>query len=465
MKVEQLYTNCLSEAAYYIESEGDVAIIDPLRDYEHYIEKADQSQAKIKYVFETHFHADFVSGHIDLSRHTGAPIIYGPKTVSKLPVTVAKDGDRFRIGKLELEVMHTPGHTPESTCYLLYDESGKPYCIFTGDTLFVGDVGRPDLFGSAITKEELASMMYQSLQRLKQLPDEVIVYPAHGPGSACGKNLGRETWSTIGIQKKMNYALRDQSEAEFIKAITEGLSKPPQYFPLNAKINREGYESIDEVMARSVKPLTAAEFEAEMKQEHTVVVDTRHEHKFETGFIPGSVFIGLHGRFAEWVGTLLNMNDRLLVVAEPGKEKESIMRMARVGYDRVAGFLHGGFESWKDAGKKVDMVISIDAEELELDYTHDRINVVDLRKETEFERGHVRGASNVVLQYFDEQVNKLGDTADDALYVYCQGGYRSMIGSSLLKRMGIHNLKNVKNGWAAISKTNIPVETLQVAPA
>ena len=461
MKVEQLYTNCLSEAAYLIESEGEVAIIDPLRDYQKYIEMAKKENGKIKYIFETHFHADFISGHLDLSKKTGAPIIYGPETNTNFEVIVANDGDRFHIGKLALEVLHTPGHTPESTCYLLYDENNKPYCIFTGDTLFVGDVGRPDLFGASITKEELASRMYDSLQRLKKLPDDVILYPAHGPGSSCGKNLGKETWSTLGIQKKMNYALQDQTREEFIKAITEGLSKAPQYFALNAKINREGYQSLDDVVNKSLKGLIVDEFEKEMKGEGVVIVDTRHEDVFEKGFVPGSIFIGLHGRYAEWVGTLLNMNDHILIVADPGKEEESVIRMARVGYDNVVGFLKGGFDEWKNSGKDFDMIISIDAEEFQLDYLHDDINVIDARKETEFEQGHVEGAINVVLQDFDVQLHKLDEREEEDFYVHCLGGYRSMIAASLMKRKGFHNLKNILGGWNAIKKTNVSVAVPQ----
>ncbi|MFI5134813.1 MAG: rhodanese-like domain-containing protein [Chitinophagales bacterium] len=461
MRVEQLYTNCLSEAAYFIESEGEVAIIDPLRDYAKYLEMAQEVSGKIKYIFETHFHADFVSGHLDLSKKTGAPIIYGPETTTKFPVTIAKDDEHFKIGKLKIEVLHTPGHTPESTCYLLYDESDKPYCIFTGDTLFVGDVGRPDLFGAAITKEELASRMYDSLQRLKKLPDEVIVYPAHGPGSACGKNLGKETWSTIGIQKKMNYALQDMSREEFIKSITEGLTKPPQYFSLNAMINRTGYESLDEVISRSLKPFTADEFEREMKKEKTVVLDTRHQDAFELGFVPGSVFIGLNDRYAEWVGILLKMDDRILIVAEPGKESEALTRMARVGYDNAVGYLEGGFDAWKNSEKDYDMVISVDADELLLDYEHDDIKLIDVRKESEYERGHVEGATNIVLQEIDEQLRKLDDREDEDFYVYCGAGYRSMVAASWMKRKGYHRIKNVHGGWKAISKTEIPVVTPQ----
>lgn len=456
MTVEQLYTNCLSEAAYFIESNGEAAVIDPLRDYQSYLDLAAKKGVTIKYIFETHFHADFVSGHLDLANKTGAPIIYGPETVTNFPVTVASNGQRFKLGKLEIEVIHTPGHTPESTCYLLYNEEQHPYCIFTGDTLFVGDVGRPDLFGAALSKEELASRMYDSLQKLKQLPDDIILYPAHGPGSSCGKNLGKETWSTIGTQKKLNYALQDVSREEFIKTLTSGLSKPPQYFPLNAKINRDGYQPLDEVMKKSLNPLPVSLFEKEM-QKGTLVLDTRHENIFEKGFIPGSVFIGLNGRFAEWVGTLVNMEEPVLIVSETGKEEETILRMARVGYENVVGFLEGGFDAWKESGRSIDMVISIDAEEFKLDYTHDDITVVDVRKESEFDAGHVPGAVNVVLQDLDEQLNKLEHTSQD-LYIHCLGGYRSMIAASLMKRKGYMNLRNIYGGWQAISKTGLPVE-------
>ena len=458
MVVEQLYTNCLSEAAYFIESNGEAVVIDPLRDCEKYIELAEKKGAKIKYIFETHFHADFISGHLDLAKKTDAPIIYGPNTKTNFPVHIAPEGERFKVGKLEIEVIHTPGHTPESTCYLLRDEEGKPYCIFTGDTLFVGDVGRPDLFGADITKEQLASNMYDSLQRLKLLPDEVIVYPAHGPGSACGKNLGKETWSTIGVQKKLNYALQDMPREAFIEAITSGLSKPPQYFPLNAKINREGYESLDDILKKSLHALSVGDFEKEMLAKNTVVLDTRHQDSFEKGFVKGSIFIGLNGRFAEWVGMLLNMNDRILLVTEPGKEKESIVRMARVGYENVIGFLDGGFDVWKNSGKDYDMLISIDAEELLLDYNYDDITVVDVRKQNEYEAGHVEGSINLVLQEMDEQLPKLGQSTDDDLYVYCEGGFRSVMAASLLKRKGFKNIRNVYGGYNAISKTKIQQE-------
>lgn len=456
MIVEQLYTNCLSEAAYFIESNGEAAVIDPLRDYQKYIDLATEKGAVIKYIFETHFHADFVSGHLDLAKKTGAPIIYGPETVTDFEVLVASNGQHFKVGALDIEVVHTPGHTPESTCYLLRDASANEYCIFTGDTLFVGDVGRPDLFGASITKEELASRMYDSLNVLKQLPDDVIVYPAHGPGSSCGKNIGKETWSTIGSQKRMNYAMQDLSREDFVKAITTGLSKPPQYFPLNAKINRQGYISLDDVLKKSLRPLSVDEFFNEMNK-GTLVIDTRHENAFEQCFVPGSLFIGLNGRFAEWVGTLVDINEPVLLVTEKGKEEETIIRMARVGYDHVVGYLDGGIDAWKQSGMATDMVISIDADEFNLDYKHDDICVVDVRKETEYDSGHVAGAVNVVLQQFDDHLEKLDEFQKD-LYIHCLGGYRSMIAASLLKRKGRHQLRNIYGGWSAIVKTDVEVE-------
>ena len=458
MKVEQLYTSCLSEAAYFIESNGEAAVIDPLRDYQIYIDMANKRGVKIKYVFETHFHADFVSGHLDLSEKTGAPIIYGPNAQTDFKATIATDGQKFKIGNVEIETMHTPGHTPESTCYLLRDESGKPYCLFTGDTLFVGDVGRPDLFGTKITKEELAAMMYESLnQKIKPLANDIIVYPAHGPGSSCGKNLGKETWSTIGDQKKLNYALQEMSKADFVKSITDGLSSPPQYFPLNAAINKRGYESLDKILSKNIKPLSADEVESEI-QTGTVVLDTRHQDEFEKGFIPSSVFVGLNGRFAEWVGTILDINTPLIIVADEGKAEESILRLARVGYENVKGYLSGGFESWKQANKKIDLVISIDTSEMELDIKFDNPLVMDVRKESEFNNGHVLNAENIVLQNFEIDFTKSSAKVEKPIYVHCQSGYRSMIAASLLKRKGYNNLRNISGGWVEISKTNIPIE-------
>src|SRR5215212_2153189 len=379
MFVEQLYTGCLSEAAYYIESEGEAAIIDPLRDIDEYLHLSNERKTKIKFIFETHFHADFVSGHIDLGKATGAPIVYGPHTVTKFPVHVAKDGEKFSIGKVQIEVMHTPGHTLESSCYLLKDENGEDHCVFTGDTLFVGDVGRPDLAqkGSELTMQDLAGMMYESLQKkIIPLADDVIVYPAHGPGSSCGKNLGPNTYSTIGDEKKGNYALQALSKEEFIKSVTEGLEEPPNYFPINAKINKEGYESLDAILEKGLHPLTVDEFKKAMKDDNVVLLDTRHKDEFTNGFIPGSVFIGLEGRFAEWAGSLVPFDKSIILVSEPGKEKETIIRLARVGFSKVIGYVEGGFNSWKDNGEQIYMIIDVEADELAMDIPFDENLVV-----------------------------------------------------------------------------------------
>lgn len=456
MKIEQLYTNCLSEAAYFISSKGEAAIIDPLRDYKKYIELANNAGCKIKYVFETHFHADFVSGHIDLARETGATIIYGPRTETTYLVTMAKDGEDFSIGDITISVIHSPGHTLESACYLLKDENKIPYCIFTGDTLFVGDVGRPDLFGSVIPKEDMAGMMYESLKKIKSLPDNVLVYPAHGPGSACGKNLGKETWSTVGDQKKLNWALQEMTKSKFIEQLTSGLSEPPQYFSLNASINKNGYNSFDGVVKKNLKALSIPEFENEM-QNGALVLDTRHQNVFEEGFIPNSVFIGLNGRFAEWAGTLLKIDQPIILVCEAGKEEEAVTRLARVGYENVKGFLNAGFPAWKDAGRPIDILISVEADEFALDMKYEKLKVVDVRKQNEFENGHVEGSENVALQYFNKELNASSFQNKDHIYVHCESGYRSVIASSLFKRKGYQFVKNVHGGWNEIQKTDIPV--------
>ncbi len=449
MQVQQLYTSCLSEAAYFISSEGEAAVIDPLRDVDTYIKMAEEQGVKIKYVFETHFHADFVSGHLELSKKTGAPIVYGPDTNANFPIYMAKDGEEFAIGKLKIKAIHTPGHTLESTSYLLNDENNKPYCVFTGDTLFVGDVGRPDLFSGNLSKEELAGIMYDTLQnKIKTLPDDVIVYPAHGPGSACGKSLGPETFSTIGAQKQSNYALQDMTKDEFIKTITEGLSKPPAHFPINARINKEGYNSLDEVMATALTPLSVAEFKTK-EQEGAWILDTRPATVFTEGFVPNSISIGLDGRYAEWAGILLPFNQPLILVTEPGKEKESVTRLARVGIDKVQGYLNGGVEAWRNAGEQMDMIIDIEADELAMDIPHDnKLEVIDVRKPGEFEAGHVQGASNVPLDTLTDPANIAMIDNDNNLYVHCAGGYRSVIAASLLKRQGYHNLRNVLGGWS-----------------
>lgn len=459
MHVQQLYTNCLSEAAYFISSEGEAAVIDPLRDVDSYIKMAEEQGVKIKYVFETHFHADFVSGHLELSKKTGAPIVYGPDTKANFPIHLAKDGEEFSIGKLKIKAIHTPGHTLESTSYLLNDENGTPYCIFTGDTLFVGDVGRPDLFSGNLSKEELAGIMYDTLQnKIKTLADNIIVYPAHGPGSACGKSLGPETYSTIGAQKQSNYALQDMTKDEFIKTITEGLSKPPAHFPINARINKEGYESLDEVMATAMQPLSVEEFKAKEKA-GAWILDTRPATVFTEGFVPNSISIGLDGRYAEWAGILLPFTQPLILVTEPGKEKESAIRLARVGIDNVQGYLNGGVEAWSNAGEQLDMIIDIEADELAMDIPHDnKLEIIDVRKPGEFEAGHIQGANNVPLDTMVDPANIAMIDGDDNLYIHCAGGYRSVIAASLLKRQGYHNLRNVLGGWSKIKDIKeIPV--------
>lgn len=455
MYIQQLYTGCLSEAAYYIESNGEAAVIDPLRDIDVYLNMARERKARIRYIFETHFHADFVSGHIDLARATGATIVYGPRTVTSFPVHVAADGEVFRLGELSIEVLHTPGHTLESTCFLLKDANGKDHCVFTGDTLFVGDVGRPDLAqkGEEITMNDLAGMMYDSIQRkLVPLADEVIVYPAHGAGSSCGKNLGKETQSTIGEQKQFNYALQAASKEAFIQVVTEGIQAPPQYFPVNARINKEGYDNIDAVLERSLQPLSPDAFKAANVGD-TLILDTRPAPEFAQGFVPGSVFIGLEGRFAEWAGSLLSFSTPMLLVTEPGKEKETILRLARVGFDKVKGYLEGGYEAWLKAGEPIDMIIEVEPDELMMDIPHDEnLVVLDVRKETEFADGHLKQAVNLPLNELTDpgSMANLEDTQN--LYVHCAGGYRSVIAASLLKRQGIHNLRNVLGGWNRIKE-------------
>ncbi|OSZ80937.1 MBL fold metallo-hydrolase [Chitinophagaceae bacterium IBVUCB2] len=455
MFIKQLYTGCLSEAAYYIESNGEAAVIDPLRDIDVYLELANERKARIKYIFETHFHADFVSGHLDLSKATDAPIVYGPGTDTKFPVHVATDGEIFKVGALTIEVLHTPGHTLESSCYLLKDETGKNHCIFTGDTLFVGDVGRPDLAqkGAEITMNDLAGMLYDSLQaKLFPLADDVIVYPAHGPGSSCGKNLGPNTHSTIGEEKQTNYAMKAASKEDFIKEVTDGIAAPPSYFPINAKINKEGYDSLDDVLTQGMKPLSIEEFK-QFIIEDVLVLDTRRADVFTQGFIPTSISIGLEGRFAEWAGSLLPFDAPIILVTEVGLEKETIIRLARVGFDKVKGYLNGGFEAWKNAGEEIDMIIDVEADELMMDIPHDdRLVVVDVRRTTEFADGHLKNAMNIPLDEMVDPASMANLEEDQNLYVHCAGGYRSVIAASMLKRQGIHNLRNIVGGWGKIKE-------------
>jgi len=453
MFIKQLYTGCISEAAYYVESNGEAAIIDPLRDTEVYTNLAKERNAVIKYIFETHFHADFVSGHFDLSKKTGAPIVYGPRTETKFDVHIAKDGELFTLGDISFTVLHTPGHTIESSCYLLKDEQGKDHALFSGDTIFVGDVGRPDLSSGDMTAEELAAIMYDTIQtKILPLADTVLLYPAHGPGSSCGKNLGPNTFSTIGDEKKSNYALQPQTKENFIKAVTDGLAEAPRYFPINALINKEGYESLDTVKEKALVPLSVADFKNKMNRDVTVL-DTRPGNVFIEGFVPGSIFIGLEGRLAEWAGSIVSFEKPILLITETGKEEETVIRLARVGFSRFEGFLQGGFEAWQNAGEQIDMVITIEADEFAMDLPHDtKLQAIDVRKETEFAEGHVKGAINMPLTDLTDTAMIAGLDDDQNLYVYCGGGYRSVIASSLIKKQGIHNLRNIAGGWGSIKE-------------
>jgi hydroxyacylglutathione hydrolase len=451
MYIEQLYTSCLAEAAYYIESDGEAVIIDPLRETEPYVELSQRRRSKIKYVFETHFHADFVSGHIDLANKVNATIVFGPKANTHYKVHNAKDGEEFKIGKLTLRVLHTPGHTPESSCFLLLDENKKQHAVFTGDTLFVGDVGRPDLLDGVMTKEELASMMYDSLNtKIKTLSDDVIVYPAHGPGSACGKNIGKETFSTISEQKKYNYALKDMSRAEFIKEVTDGILPPPQYFFDDARINKMGYESIESVMNENRRPLTLKQFREKVKN-GALILDTRMPDDFEKGFVPGSLNIGLNGQYAVWVGTLIDIKQPLVLITDVGKESESILRLARVGYENVDGFLEGGVAAW-DA--PLETVKSIAADQMKSEMIKG-LTVLDVRKPGEWNISHVKDAEFVPLANMPGNLRSL-DKSKPYL-VHCGGGYRSMIAISLMKREGFKNLLNIYGGFGAMQQAGLRI--------
>jgi len=457
MYVEQLYTNCLAEAAYYIESEGEAAIIDPLRETEPYVGLAAERGAKIKYVFETHFHADFVSGHIDLSRQVGAPIIYGPDATTEYDVYNAHDGEVFKLGKVSIKVLHTPGHTPESACFLLLDENGREHALFSGDTLFVGDVGRPDLLDGKMSSETLAGMMYDSLRnKVMTLPDNVILYPAHGPGSACGKNIGKETISTIGEQKRFNYALQPMTRQEFIGKITDGIQPPPAYFFEDARINKEGYDPIDQVIEANRKPLTPQALRDEVKN-GAVILDTRPADIFEKGFVAGSVNIGLNGQFAVWVGTIIEITDRLVLVTDPGKESETILRLARVGYENVAGYLEGGVNGYD---QKLDTVHSVDESGV-IPEIESGATVLDVRKLNEWNASHLEGASFLPLSEFPKNLSNLDKTAP--YIVHCGGGYRSMTAISIMKNHGFTNLINVYGGFKTLEKAGLPTESESVA--
>lgn len=459
MKVEQLYTGCLAQGAYYIESEGEAAIIDPLREVEPYVRKAAQNNAQIKYVLETHFHADFVSGHLDLAKKTGAVIVYGPTAQPAFDAHIAVDGEEIKIGKVVLKVLHTPGHTMESTCYLLIDENGKPNSLFTGDTLFIGDVGRPDLAQkvvSTLTQDMLAGYLFDSLrEKIMPLPDDVIVYPAHGAGSACGKNMSKETFDTLQHQKASNYALRaNMTKEEFIQEVTKGLVAPPSYFPLNVMMNIKGYDSIDKVLERGQHALSPEAFEVAANETGALVLDTRAPQVFAEGFIPNSINIGIDGNFAPWVGAMIpDIKQTILLVADEGREEEVITRLARVGYDHTIGFLKGGFNAWKLAGKETDSIISVSPEALANEIKKGAVNILDVRKNSEFESEHLLDAENLPLDFINDSMLKIDKSK--TYHVHCAGGYRSMIFISTLRARGFDNLIDVKGGFKAIKETGL----------
>ncbi|MCB0456730.1 MAG: MBL fold metallo-hydrolase, partial [Flavobacteriaceae bacterium] len=461
------YTGCLAQGAYYIESEGEVAIIDPLREVQPYIEKAKNNHSKIKYIFETHFHADFVSGHVTLSKETGAPIVYGPTANPSFEAIIAKDGQEFKLGKVTIVALHTPGHTMESTTYLLKDEAGKNYAIFSGDTLFLGDVGRPDLAQKAadMTQEQLAGLLFESLRnKIMPLADDVIVYPAHGAGSACGKNMMKETVDTLGNQKKMNYALRtNMTKEEFIEEVTDGLLPPPQYFPLNVKMNKEGYDDIDKVLERGTRGLSPAAFEAAANETGAIILDVRHQDDFVKGHIPRSIFIGLDGGFAPWVGALIaDVKQPILLITPQGREEEAVTRLSRVGFDNTLGYLEGSFDAWKKAAKDYDTLTSIPATSLEAILQKAEAPVFDVRKEGEFISEHIQGAHNTPLDFINDHLSEF--PKEETFYVHCAGGYRSVIAASILKSRGFHNLIDIAGGFKAIKETEIP-KTNYVCPS
>ena len=458
MKVEQIYTGCLAQGAYYIESNGEAAIIDPLREVDDYIAKAKEDNATIKYIFESHFHADFVSGHITLAEKTGAPIVYGPLANPSFKAHIATDNEVFKIGNVTITALHTPGHTMESTTYLLKDENGKDYCIFSGDTLFLGDVGRPDLAQKAatMTQEELAGILYDSLRnKIMPLADDVIVYPGHGAGSACGKNMMKETVDTLGNQKAMNYALRaDMTRDEFIAEVTDGLAPPPAYFPMNVQMNKEGYANIERVIAQGSRALAPDAFEAAANETDAVVLDVRTQEEFVKGHIPRSIFIGIDGGFAPWVGALVrDVKQPILLVADEGRIQEVITRLSRVGFDNTIGYLAGGFDTWQAAGKETDTIRSISATEFETEWNENHNPIFDMRKAGEWDGGHLTEANHVCLSNINNQLAEF--PKDKNFYVHCAGGYRSVIAASILKSRGYHNLTDVAGGYGAIKNTSL----------
>ena len=466
MKIEQLYTGCLAQGAYYIESEGEVAIIDPLREVQQYIDKAKANNAKIKYILETHFHADFVSGHVDLAKKTGATIVFGPGASTDYNIHTATDGEELQIGNITIKVLHTPGHTLESATYLLIDENGKDHAIFSGDTLFLGDVGRPDLaIKSDLTKEDLAGMLYDSLRnKIMPLADDIIVYPAHGAGSACGKNLSKETFGLLGDQKKTNYALRaNMTKAEFVKEVLDGIAPPPQYFAKNAMMNKMGYDTFDTVLKTGDVPLSPEEFEALANHESALVLDVRTEADFVKSHIPNSIFIGLNGQFAPWVGALItDIKQPIVLVVPEGKSAEAVTRLSRVGYDNTLGYLEGGLEAWKNAGKDVETLESISAEEFANRAKSDKLNILDVRKDGEYLSSHLEEVQHLSLDFINDKMNEV--SKGKTYYIHCAGGYRSVIAASILKARGFDNLIDIAGGFAAIQKTDLKT-TAYVCPS
>jgi glyoxylase-like metal-dependent hydrolase (beta-lactamase superfamily II)/rhodanese-related sulfurtransferase len=456
MKIEQIYTGCLSQGAYYLESNGEVAIIDPLRDVGYYIETANKNNARIKYIFETHFHADFVSGHVTLAEKTGASIIYGPNAITNFHSHIAQDGEEFKLGDVKITLIHTPGHTMESSCYLLTDKEGKDIAIFTGDTLFLGDVGRPDLAQKSdhLTAEDLAGYSFESLRnKIMPLNDDIVIYPAHGAGSACGKKMSKKTFDSLGNQKKINYALReDMTKKEFIKEVLEGLNPPPEYFPSNVKLNKEGYEPLDKILSRSINELTVIDFKKNVNG--SLMLDVRSIEEFAKAHIPGSIFIGLDGGFAPWVGELIkDINHPIVIISPAGREEEAITRLSRLGFDNSKGYLKGGINAWIDSGNEVDSVESINKNEFEKLFVEENTKIFDVRNESEFNSEHVVGACNIPLNKLNANLEKINSNGVN--YIHCAGGYRSMIASSILKARGIHNFIDIKGGYSAISDSLI----------
>ncbi|MCL5129557.1 rhodanese-like domain-containing protein [Algibacter sp. L4_22] len=460
MKIEQIYTGCLAQGAYYIESKGEVAIIDPLRETQQYVDKANKENAKIKYIFETHFHADFVSGHVDLAKKTGATIVFGPNAETDYKAYIAKDNETFKIGDLTIKVLHTPGHTLESSTYLLIDENGKNHAIFSGDTLFLGDVGRPDLaIKSDLTKEDLAGMLFDSLRnKIMSLADDVIVYPAHGAGSACGKNLSKETVGILGDQKKTNYALRaDMTRDEFIKEVLDGIAPPPQYFAKNAMMNKSGYDNFETILKKGDTPLSPKVFEAMANNEDALVLDVRNEQDFINGHIPNSISIGIQGGFAPWVGALItDLKQPILLVVPEGKAQETVTRLSRVGYDNTLGYLEGGIESWKAAGKDIETIDSISVDEFSKRFNTQNIQVLDVRKDGEYQSEHLKGdnVKHFALDFINDNMNIIDK--NQTYYIHCAGGYRSVIATSILKARGFNNLIDIAGGFGAIKNSNLP---------